>query len=154
MNKSSSFEISTEILEKSFGEYENSSIDSDEFDDGVNLSDFAACKLHEINNPVKKKVAEIVQLQVQSKISSNALQKFVSIINNTPGASIEIPKDSRTFATHFERLIEPQFYTQCPSCEDVVQCPGSCSNCHVPVQKKTKQLFRISPHRATNNEIA
>lgn len=55
MNKSSSFEISSETLEKSFGEYENSCNESDDYDDGVNLSEFAACKSHEIKNPVKKK---------------------------------------------------------------------------------------------------
>lgn len=145
MNKSSSFEISSETLEKSFAEYENSCTESDDYDDGVNLSEFAACNLHEIKNPVKKKVAEMAQLHVQSKISSNAMQNFISILNNTPGASIEIPKNKSVFKSHFERKFEPQFYTECPSCKNVVECPGACIKCHVTVQKTRDNFFAYLP---------
>lgn len=143
MDTTSSFEISSETLEKTFDEYEKSN--SENYDDDACLIELKSCKLDEIKNPVQKKVAEIAQLRVKSNMSAKSMRKMISIINDTPGTSIEIPNNERVLKTHLNRMFEPKFYMNCPSCKEVAECPGSCTKCNAILQKQRDNFFVYLP---------
>lgn len=140
MNKSSSFEISSETLDKSYKEHDV----SDSFDD-MFLSDIACCSLNEIKNPVKRKVNELAQLQVKSNLSTKTLQRIIPILNSTPGASIEIPYDKRYLKSNTEKLFEPVYYAKCPSCFELNVCNERCNKCNKIVNKNRNNFFVYLP---------
>lgn len=127
MNQSSSFELSSETLEKTFCEYTESDI-SDSSQSNIHL-------VRDIKNPVKQKVNELAQLQVQSKISSRAIHKIVPLISSTPGASIDIPNGSRFFKSSVHKAFAFTVYVNCTKCNELVEYPQLCHKCNTAVKK-------------------
>lgn len=142
MDKSSSFDISSETLDKSFCEYDDTSCE--DIEKVVCLTE-SACSLNDIKNPVKKKINELAQLQIQSKMSMNTMKKIIPVLNDVPGASITIPKHKRFFENSTEKLFEPKFYTKCSSCNELNECPGQCKKCKRIIQKKENDYFIYLP---------
>lgn len=133
MNTSSSFEVSSETLEKSFCAYEESSLE--DIENYVCLTE-SACAISEIRNPVKKKVNQLAQLQVNSKLSSRTVKQIIPILNDIPGASIAITNDSDFIKNRTEKCFETIFYAKCSTCNVVNICPGKCDSCKKYVEKK------------------
>lgn len=140
MNKSSSFEISSETLDKSFSEYQNAS--NENIEDCARLT-VSACSISEIKNPVKKKINELAQLQIQKKMSTSAITNIIPIINDVPGSSITIPNNKRFIASRTEKLLEPQFYVECFTCKEVKLFPGQC--CKKDLKKEQYEYFAYLP---------
>lgn len=141
MDNSSSFEISSETLEKSYREHN----DSEELDEFC-LDEIACCSIKDIKNPVKKKVNELSQLQAKCKnLSTKTLQRIIPLINSTPGAVIEIPNDKRYLKKMTERPFEPLYYAKCSFCGETNLCKEMCNNCQKVVPKKRNNFFVYFP---------
>lgn len=138
MNTSSSFEISNELLEKSFKEYENSH--SEDCED----LDLCSLSVNE-RNPVKKKVKELNELQAKSKLSTRTLQKIIPILNSTPGATVEIPNSKRFLKANTEKLFEQKYYAKCVFCNELNLCGGPCNKCSRIVSKNRNNYFVYLP---------
>lgn len=85
MDSSSSFDLSFQTLDKSFGDY----------DDCENSSESLPC-IRKKQNPVSIKIDEIVKFSVTERLSLNLVKKVVPIINNTPGAFHTHPESHTT----------------------------------------------------------
>lgn len=102
MNSSSSFDISSETLNASFDEYET------ETDLSANETLNFSIVSNEIQHPVKKTISKLAELSIKSKISDNAISKMVPILNEIPGASIEV---IRAFTNHCLARAQNQLIT-------------------------------------------
>lgn len=67
-------------------------------------------------------------------MSAKSMRKMISIIN-----------DTRVLKTHLNRMFEPKFYMNCPSCKEVAECPGSCTKCNAILQKQRDNFFVYLP---------
>lgn len=124
MNASSSFEISSGILEKSFLSYENDTSKEDD-QDGFSFNEIVTKNDYE--NPVKSKITELAKLQVKKKLSGAAVNDIIPIINNVPGASIEIPQNQRYIQKNTEMIFEIKFYAKCAKCQELGICDVQCA---------------------------
>lgn len=142
MNASSSFEISNEILEKSFLSYENDTSKEDvqgsfSFNEIVTTNDY--------ENPVKSKITELAKLQVKKKLSGAAVIDIIPILNNIPGASIEIPQDQRYIQKNTEMVFEIKFYVKCAKCKELGLCDVQCAKCGNMLKKTETDYFIYIP---------
>lgn len=142
MNTSSSLEISTEILEKSFLSYENDTSKED-IRNSFTLNEIDSTNGYE--NPVKTKINELAKLQVKKKLSGAALNEIIPILNNVPGASIEIPQDKRYVQKNTEMVFETKYYGKCLKCKDLVLCDVECDKCGILIEKKKTNYFIYIP---------
>lgn len=137
MNSSSSFDISSETLQKSFGEYNNS-------DDEFVTNDPVIIRTSDIKNPTQKTVNQLARLQAESRLSMKALQKIVPIINEIPDASINISNDSRFLKRNINKSFDYKFYAKCPKCDEIGEI-GVCKKCTTIVQKTRDSFFIYIP---------
>lgn len=141
MNSSSSFEISSETLEKSFNAY-----DSENTDNYVGLcTNVTACELSEIKNPVKKKINEIAYFQVENKISTNSVHKLFPIINDVPGSVILIPKRKQFLKDNIEAIFKPKYFAKCSICDEMNECGSLCTKFKRVVEKKRNNFLIYLP---------
>lgn len=138
MNSSSSFELSSGLLEKSYSEYE----EPEDVPSDVRF-EASACSISEINNPVKKKINELAQLQVNSKLSNAAVKKMIPILNGMDSTSIQIPDSVKFKNKSTEKVFEPEFYVKCFSCKQVKKFPGKC--CKKDLKKTQNNYFAYLP---------
>lgn len=141
MNTSSSFEISSEILNKSFLSYENDS--KEDIQDSFSLNEIVPTHGH--GNPVKAKINELAKLQVEKKLSGTAVNSIIPILNSVPGASIEIPHDHEYVRKHTELIFETKFYAKCEKCKELGLCGIACAECGEMLQKTEKEYFIYIP---------
>lgn len=132
MNTSSSFEISLETLDKSFGEFDVSS-ESDEQN---------KCNS---KNPVRKAINKLVEVQVKNRMSFNSIHKIIPILNSTPGAAIEIPNYSEFIRSSVSKLFAPVFYANCSKCNELNECPGFCHKCNAALNKNANNTLIYFP---------
>lgn len=83
MDKSSSFELSSETIDKSFGEYDTS--------EEENYVNNPVQFVNNDINPVQKTINKLAKLQVDARLSMNKVRQVIPIINETADASINIP---------------------------------------------------------------
>lgn len=138
MNQSSSFELSSDVLDLSFKEYDTSAIE-------LSLSEQKSYETKEIKHPVKKKVNELVKLQVKSNMSLKTVQKVIDIINDVPGSAIEIPNSPSYIKRNVSKLFDAVYFVNCAKCGELSECPGTCAKCKEIVQKNEKAMFAYIP---------
>lgn len=142
MNASSSFEISSELLEKSFLSYENDTSKEDD-QDSFNLNEIFAS--NEYTNPVKTKINDLNKLQIKKKLCGAAVNDIIPILNSVPGASIEIPNDKRYMNKNTEFIYEIKFYAKCVKCKELGLCGAQCDKCGIVLKKTETDYFIYIP---------
>lgn len=143
-NTSSSFEISSEILEKSFLSYENDTSTEDV------QENFCLTKIIASNgceNPVKSKINELAKLQVKKRVSGAAVNSIIPIINNVPGASIEIPQNNAYVQKNIDMIYKTELYVKCVKCKEFGLCGVQCGECGEMLKKTEKDYFVYIPIR-------
>lgn len=137
MNTSSSFELSSDTLNRSFKEYD---LSEEEF----NSSNPNKSVLNEIKNPINKTINQLAKLQVDAHMSMNSIKKFLPIIGEASNGSIDIPKNSRTFKSNIKKSFEAKFYAKCTKCNEFGEI-GICDKCKTPIMKKRDNFFIYLP---------
>lgn len=133
----SSFDISSETLTKSFGEYSNS-------EEELISNDPVIIRTSEIKNPVQKIVNQLARLQVESRFSMKALQKIVPIINGIPDSPINISSDSRSLKNNINKSFDYKFYAKCSKCNEIGEI-GACKKCATIIRKTRNNFFIYIP---------
>lgn len=96
--------------------------------------------------PLKKKVNELVQIQIKNNMNLKAMQNVIDVMNDLPGAAIEIPTSSKYIKRNVLKLFDSIFFVNCTKCGELNECPGNCSNCKEPITKNEKHgMFAYIP---------
>lgn len=67
------------------------------------------------------------------------------MLNDIPNSVISIPNSKQFLKNSAEQLFKPKFYTKCPSCAELNECPSLCVKCNTFVQKKRDEFFMYLP---------
>lgn len=133
---SSSFEISSETIEKSFSEYET--ITEGDSSEPIFFSE-------EIKNPVKDVINKLSKLQVNKKLTLGTLDSIIPIINDSTSASIELPKIGKLFKSNVQKSFKSEFYVKCKKCCAYNIRDVPCSKCDTITEKKRNNFFIYIP---------
>lgn len=137
MNTSSSLEISSDALNKSYKEYD---VSEEEF----SSNDPIICSINEIKNPEQRTINQLAQLRVNARMSMNSIQKVLPIIKEASNDSINISKSARTFKNNTKKSFEAKFYAKCTKCNELGEI-GVCIKCKTSIKKEREIFFIYLP---------
>lgn len=137
MNTSSSLELSSDAINKSFSEY---NVSEEEF----SITDPKICPISGIRHPEQKTINQLAQLQVNARMSMNSIQKVLPIIEEASNDSITISKSSRSFKANTKKSFDAKFYAECAKCHEFGEI-GPCNKCKTLITKERENFFIYLP---------
>lgn len=137
MDRSSSFDLSIDTIEKSFDEYETSN-------EEIIANEPYLHEISEIKNPLQKTVNQLAKLSVDARLSLNAVQKIVPVINETTDDSKSVPESKRYFKNNVKKSFEEKIYAKCSKCMEFGEV-GTCKKCNTFVKKGRDNFFIYLP---------